>query len=232
MSYNAYLNGNKVAEELTKPTHKFTGLKPATEYSVQFSVVENGLESDLTEALKVTTKPATVLPSGVKLNKNTLYLIEGGSDTLSGTVSPSTATDKKVTWNSKDKGVATVSTSGVVKAIKAGETEITVTTHNGKTDKCTVHVTEPVIKVKTVTINQSAPVLAVGESVDLTATVKPDNATDRDVYWTSSAPDIVDVSPYTGKAMAKEAGKAIITATADGVKGTVDATVVEIKEGE
>lgn len=229
MTYRAYLNGNKVADELTKPTHKFTGLAPNEEYTVQFSKVDNGVESDLSEALHVTTKSATVLPDGVKLNKATLYLLENGSEKLEATVTPSEATDKKVTWSTNAKAVATVSTAGLVKAVGEGEAEITVTTSNGKTAKCTVHVTKPVIDVESVKIDQTSKTVKVGHREDLTATVNPDNATNRDLYWETDNKEVADVTAYTGGLEAKSPGKAVITVTAG---GKTDSITITVEEGE
>ena len=63
--------------------------------------------------------PATVGVSGVSLNKTSLNLLEGGSETLTATVAPDNATNKSVSWKSSDNGVATVDNSGKVTAVKA-----------------------------------------------------------------------------------------------------------------
>lgn len=81
--------------------------------------------------------------TGVTLNKNTLSLEIGKKETLIATVAPQDATNKNVTWNSSDKTVATVSDEGVVEALKAGATNIVVTTIDAeKTATCVVTVTE------------------------------------------------------------------------------------------
>ena len=74
----------------------------------------------------------------VSLNKSTLALDVGLSETLTVTVLPSTAVDKSVTWSTSDALIATV-VDGLVTGIAAGEATITVTTTDGeKTDACTV----------------------------------------------------------------------------------------------
>ena len=79
--------------------------------------------------------------TGVTLNKTSLSLTVGGTETLTATVSPSDATNKAVGWSSSNSGVATV-TNGTVTAVTAGSTTITVTTADGgKTAQCTVTVT-------------------------------------------------------------------------------------------
>lgn len=79
--------------------------------------------------------------TGVSLNRSELSLDPGDTATLTATVSPATATNKTVHWSSSDDTVATVSDSGVVTAVAAGEATITVTSEEGqKTDTCVVTV--------------------------------------------------------------------------------------------
>ena len=78
--------------------------------------------------------------TGVTLNKTTLSLTVGTSETLKATIAPSTATNKNVTWTSSNTSVATVS-NGTVKGIKPGTATITVKTQDGlKTATCKVTV--------------------------------------------------------------------------------------------
>ena len=68
--------------------------------------------------------------STVTLNKTTLTLTEGGSETLTATVLPDNVANKNVTWASSDPSVATVD-DGKVTAVKAGTATISVTTADG-----------------------------------------------------------------------------------------------------
>jgi len=82
----------------------------------------------------------TVPVTGVTLNKNSLTLTAGETETLYATVQPSDATNKSVTWASSNPAVATV-TNGEVTAVTAGTANITVTTKSGnKTATCAVTV--------------------------------------------------------------------------------------------
>lgn len=83
----------------------------------------------------------------VEILKN-LELTEGSSKELTVTITPDDATDKKVTWESSDSDIATVSDKGVVKGIKPGTATITVTSSNGKTATCKVTVTKKEVKEK------------------------------------------------------------------------------------
>lgn len=80
--------------------------------------------------------------AGVSLNKNTLNLAIGTSETLTASVAPADATNKEVVWSSSNEAVATVDATGKVTAVAAGTATITVTTTDGgKTAPCAVSVT-------------------------------------------------------------------------------------------
>ena len=64
-----------------------------------------------------------------------------------------------------------------------------------------------------------------GASVQLTATVKPDNATDRKVTWTSSDSSVANVMGTGVVTAGSKAGKATVTATAGGKSASVEVTV-------
>lgn len=100
---------------------------------------DNGL--NLNFNLVVESVPVT----GVTLDQSTLTLIAGGSETLVATVSPTEATNKKVTWKSSNDSIATVDATGKITAVAVGTATITVTTEDGlKTATCDVTV-NPVI---------------------------------------------------------------------------------------
>ena len=84
--------------------------------------------------------------TGVTLNKANTTIEVGGSETLVATVAPNNATNKAVTWTSSNTSIATVS-NGVINAVAAGNTTITVTTVDGGfTDTCAVEVVVPTIE--------------------------------------------------------------------------------------
>ncbi|MDD7608073.1 MAG: Ig-like domain-containing protein [Bacteroidales bacterium] len=199
---------------------KVTGVK-AGEATITVTTEDGGK----TATCKVTVKAATVAVTGVTLNKATLSLIAGASETLTATVAPADATNKKVTWKSSDAAVATVDTNGKVTAVKAGEATITVTTEDGgKTATCKVTVKPNLVSE----ITLAALAIYVGESKAVTATVKPDDATNKALTWTSSDETVATVDA-TGKVTGKKIGTATITATAQdgsGVSGSCTVTVL------
>lgn len=89
---------------------------------------------------KVTVTPKTVPVSGIQVQGSASVYV-GGSTKLTATVTPTNATNQKVTWSSNNESVATVGTDGTVTAVSAGTATITVTTEDGqKTAACTVTV--------------------------------------------------------------------------------------------
>lgn len=84
-----------------------------------------------------------VAVESVTLNKDTLPLTIGETETLTATVNPDTATEQDVTWNSLNPDVAAVDDTGLVEAKKAGNAVIEVysTNHPDKKATCTVVVT-------------------------------------------------------------------------------------------
>jgi len=95
---------------------------------------------------EVAVTVSTITVTNIALNKITLSLMEGSDQTLIATITPSTATNKNITWTSNNTDIATVDASGKVTAVKKGSATITVTTENSnKTATCAVTVKSSVI---------------------------------------------------------------------------------------
>lgn len=175
---------------------------------------------------KVTVNGQTTVPvASVKLNQTTLELIAGKEATLTATVKPDDATNKTVTWSSNNETVATVDNNGKVTAKAAGEAIITAKVGD-KQATCNVKVTAAEVAVESVTLDQSSLELIAGKEATLTATVKPDNATNRTVAWESNAISVATVD-NNGKVTAKAEGTAIITAKAGDKTATCTVTVTK-----
>lgn len=83
----------------------------------------------------------TIAVTSVSLSPTSTSLAVGATQQLTPTVLPTNATNKSVTYNSSNTGVATVNASGLVTAIANGSSTITATTVSGnKTSTCTVTV--------------------------------------------------------------------------------------------
>lgn len=164
--------------------------------------------------------------TGVSLNKKTLSLTVGKSQSLAATVSPANAADKSLKWSSSNKSVATVTQAGKVTAKKAGTATITVASVAEPSVKatCKVTVKAAVVAVKKVTLKPTKATLGVKEKLTLKATVTPSNATSKKVTWKSDKKSVATVSSK-GVVTAKKTGTAKITATAGGKKATCKITV-------
>ena len=182
----------------------------------------------------VTVKAKAVNVTEVTLDKTELTLTEGETETLTATVKPDNADNRKVTWSSDKTDVATVDGVGRVTAVKAGEAVVTVTTEDGgKTATCKVTVKAKTVSVTEVTLDKTELTLTEGETETLTATVKPDNADNRKVTWSSDKTEVATVGG-DGRVTAVKAGEAVVTVTTeDGgktatCKVTVKAKVVPV----
>ena len=108
----------------------------------------------------------------VSLNKTSLTLTDGGSETLTATITPDNATNQNVTWKSSNPSVATVDESGKVTAVAPGEATITVTTEDGsKTATCTVIVHT----ATTITTQPQSVSVTEGQSATFSVTATGDN---------------------------------------------------------
>ena len=174
--------------------------------------------------VKVAAKIITV--TSVTLDKTSLSMKAGDTETLKATVNPTDATDKTITWMSSDVSVVTVS-EGKLTAKDSGTATITAKAGNCTAD-CTVTVS---VDVESVSLDITTLSLSVGESATLTATVKPDNASDKNVVWTSSDNSVATVS--NGRVTAVKAGTATVKATCGGKTAecvvTVTAKVTGVK---
>lgn len=163
--------------------------------------------------------------TGVSISKSSLTLYTGQTETLSAQVKPDDATDTRLTWSSSDKTVATVA-NGKVTALKAGSVQIRVTTFEGGfQDVCNLTVKQHVTGLD---LSHSTRTIYLGQTVTMTATVLPSDASDKSVTWTSSNSDIVSVT-QNGSVTANAMGEAEITATSNdgGFSKSCKVTVIE-----
>ncbi|MBQ6280326.1 MAG: Ig domain-containing protein, partial [Mycoplasma sp.] len=155
--------------------------------------------------------PNVVHVAGVTLDKTSMTLAVGDTETLSANVFPETATDKSVTWSSNNESVAIVNENGTITAIGVGNATITVTTNDGGLT-ATCEVTVDTIHVTGVTLDKTSTTLAVGDTKTLTATILPENATDKSVTWSSNNESVAIVNE-NGTITAIGVGNATITVT-------------------
>lgn len=172
--------------------------------------------------VKVSYIPAT----SIKLDKTSISLAVGSTESLAATIGPEEATNKKVGWKSSDPKVASVDEAGKVTGKKVGTAVITSTSKDKNlTATCAVSVVN--FPAESLSLSKTRLTLAVGSSETLQATVSPTNA-NRKLKWSSNNQAVAEVDDQ-GKVTGKKAGTALITATTT-VGGKTAAC--EVKVGE
>lgn len=161
---------------------------------------------------KMTAKcPVTVSQPLMAIQMDDIDLQTNGqsSATVNYTLFPADTAEDNVTLSVDDDSVARLDGNRII-AVNNGGTKITATCGIVKTSaKVTI-----ATKVEQITLNKTEGVLTVGNSVTVTATVTPDNATNTTVNWTSSDEKVATVDS-NGKVTAVAAGNATITATSE-----------------
>ena len=172
-------------------------------------------DSGVKATCKITVTNPVVKVTKVTLNKTTASVVKGKTLTLTATVTPTNATNKKVTWKSSNTKIATVDSNGKVTAKAAGTATITCTAADGsgKSAACKITVKNPPVKVTKLKINKTSVDLLKGKTVQLKVTVTPSNATNKAVTWTSSNKKIATVTS-NGLVKAVRTGTVTITAKA------------------
>ena len=159
----------------------------------------------------------------VTLNKTELTINNGKTEQLVMTVEPSNFTDD-VNWKSSNTSVATVNNKGLIKAVAPGTATIKLTVGDTSAS-CTVTVLQP---VNYISLSPTVLNLKAGEEKTIEAYVSPNNASNKEIEWSSSNPEIATVNSE-GKVTALKKGNAVITAAAldgSGKTATCNVTVL------
>ena len=163
-----------------------------------------------------------ILVSGIVLSSNNVNLTPTQTAQLSATISPANASNPEIVWSSSNLAVATV-LNGLITAITTGSATITVSSTDGSNIFAVLVATVtdiPIIPVSSIILNQTSASLHPANTLMLTATVTPSNATDKTVTWSSSSTNATVNS--SGVVTAVSAGSAVIRATT--VSGNLVAT--------
>lgn len=178
----------------------------------------------MTASYTLTVTPAQV--TGVEVVPATLVITEGKMATLAVKITPEDVEYPGILWSSTNTPVATVSSEGVVTALKPGKTKIYAYTADGsgKSGFCDVTVEEDKT-LQGISLSSEIMNLKVGDSKTLTVNYTPVYAANKNVTWSTSDASIATVSD--GVVTAKDAGQATITATSEegGFKATCKVVV-------
>ena len=182
-----------------------------------------------TAAISVSPKPV----SAVIISPNQGNVMAGQTLQLTAQITDdqgNVLSGRPITFTSGAPAVATISATGLVTGVTPGAATITATSE-GKTGTATVSVTP--VPVASVVVTPATPNVTVGQTVQLSASVRAANneeLTGRSVSWSSGAPGIASVSA-TGVVTALAPGTVIIFANVEGVIGSATVTVRQVPVG-
>ena len=171
--------------------------------------------SGLTPVLTVKTTKVAFTTTSINLNL-------GASRTLKPTVSPSNAEDKTIKWTSSGSKVVSVSSTGVIKALKVGKVTITATTRDtGKIATLIVNVVKP---VESVAFSSQSLSVTAGSKKKASYTITPSDATNKGVTFTSANTSIATVDT-SGNVTGVKVGTTTVTVTTNDGKKTSTITI-------
>lgn len=164
--------------------------------------------------------------TGISLNSDEFNIPVGNTVSVSAKILPSDASNQQLTWTSSNENVAKVSAYGSIQGVSTGDAVITATAKDGSgiAASCKVTVVSP---VKKISFEEKSISIPVDESLHLVAIIEPEDATIKDVVWTSSNEKVVTVDEF-GVITGVANGNATITVAAvDGsnVKVSIPITV-------
>lgn len=167
--------------------------------------------------LQVQVPTPSISTTGIQLDRSSVDVDLGSSGdksfSLVATIHPSNATNKTVHWSSSNQTVARVDDNGLVTPTTVGSTVITAMAENGGYQAtCTVNVSTWINGISLNTIEATLN-LADHETLQLTKTITPNTATNKNVVWNSTDTSVATVSS-NGLVTPVGTGVAVITCTA------------------
>ena len=224
-NYTTYVEipatGHTFTEQNTDEQYLLSETTPESPaiYYYSCSCGEKGEETFLYgEAVYVPTESVTlhVEEGFINIGESRGFIIE---------ITPANASNQTLTWITDNPTVATV-VDGIVTAHAEGTATITVTTADGISASCVLHV---IIPADSVTITQTEAEIYIGQPFALTVTVLPENATYKTLAWTSSDETVATVNE-NGVITATTTGTTTITATT--IDGKTATCALTVKAGE
>lgn len=186
---------------------------------ITFGVLSTTLVScnnNLVETIEVSSITLTLSKNEVKV---------GETVTATVTINPTDASDKTYTLSASKEGVVTIS-GNTLTAVGAGEVVITATSTSGaKTATATLKVAENVVNVTDIALTLDKTTVLVGETINASVKVLPDNATNKNYTITSS--DTAKLSVNGNVLTALKDGKVNVTVTSEdgNLTDTVEVTI-------
>lgn len=143
----------------------------------------------------ITIKSNTILVTRIEMTPSAATMEVGETLQLKATAYPTNATNRNLNWTTEDYSVASVSSSGLVTARGAGRVWIWARAKDGSGagNYCVIDVNEPT-KVSLIELSETEKTMIVGEKFELSATVLPTDAYNKELTWSSNNEEIATVS--------------------------------------
>ena len=216
----------------TYSSYKLTALKPGiytVSCVVQYFEISSGYNSKRNYATyTITVKEVPPAPQVVSITIPTVLSLSLGDVYSFSPIIYETGASTTLTWYSSNTSVATIE-NGQLNTTGIGTTTITCTAKNGVSAQCLVTV-NPIL-VSGITLNNTEAELNIGGKLQLSATVSPNNATDKSVSW-SSTNDAVAVVNEIGQVTGVNTGICQIKATANDGSGKTASCLVTVTESQ
>lgn len=139
----------------------------------------------------------------------------GDSTVLTYRLIPEDATYREISFSVENESIVSLSQDGEIKGLKVGKTTVTMTAHNGVSTVVTVIVSP--VSVQSLNLSSRYGIIFIGETVTLSAEVYPENATYKNIIWSSADNSIATVSPEGVVSAVGEGSTVIIASSVDGV---------------
>lgn len=168
--------------------------------------------SDLSATCKVTVNG--IMAQSLSLDKTSVELNVGESEKLLATIFPTNTTNKDIEWITSNISVATIE-DGLIRALSPGSATITAKTTDESKLTATCKVTVLDVPITSLSLSEESVELLVEGETTLTAIVYPENASNKELSWSTSDVSVVTVD--NGELKAIGSGQAtIIVSTTDG----------------
>jgi len=156
----------------------------------------------------------TVIPESISAKKSEITLAVGNSQKVGVDFTPVDSTKRVLTFTSADEKVATVDEKGKITAISPGDTVISITGYNGINTKVDVHCNIP---AESISFKEEVymTTLDADDGNDFYPVILPANATDTELSWKSSNPEVCYVDE-TGRLVKLKTGTASLMANVIG----------------
>lgn len=143
----------------------------------------------------ITIKSNSISVTRIEMTPSSATLEVGETLQLNATAYPTNATNRNLIWSTENYSVASVSSNGLVTARGAGRVWIwaRATDGSGAGNYCVIDVSEPT-KVSSITLSETEKSMVIGEVFNLTATVNPENAYNKNLIWSSDNEDVATVT--------------------------------------